>query len=311
MYLSQKTIKLLDEKLNILNRLRPINKTLLKKIKENFQIEMTYNSNAIEGNTLTEKETFWVINEGLTIKGKPLKDHLEAKNHKEALDFLYELIDKNKKNTISEYLIKQIHTLVVKDADDKIAGVYRTCNVFISGSNHIPPPGFEVPQKMEELIKWIKKEKDNYHAVELSALLHHKLAFVHPFWDGNGRAARIIMNILIMNAGYPMAIILKNDRKRYYRVLTEADKGDCSNLCEFIAQAIIRSLNKYLEILKPSIKKEEKLMTLTELSNNVDYTAAYLKKLIITNKLEADKKGRNWYSSIKAVDDYKKYKTKT
>ena len=308
MYLSQKTKELLKEKLDVLNRLRPINKTVLQKIKENFQVEMTYNSNAIEGNTLTQKETFWVINEGLTIKGKPLKDHLEAKNHKEALDFLYELIDKNKKNTISEYLIKQMHSLVVKDSDKNIAGNYRAGNVFISGSSHVPPAGFEIHQKMEELVKWIQKEKNNYHIIELSALLHHKLVAIHPFWDGNGRTARIIMNIVTMNAGYPMAIILKNDRKRYYRVLSEADKGSYRNLCEFIAQSIIRSLNKYLEILKPSRKKEEQLMTLNELSGLTDYTPAYLKKIILNNKLEANKNGRIWYSSIKAVNDYQKSK---
>lgn len=307
MYLSQKTKNLLKEKLDALNKLRPINKILLNKIRENFQIEMTYNSNAIEGNTLTKKETFWVISEGLTIKGKSLKEHLEAKNHKEALDFLYELIDINKKNTISEYLIKQIHSLAVKEADSEIAGIYRNGDVFISGSDHKPPSGFEVPIEMEKLIKWIKKEKNNYHIVELSAILHHKLVAIHPFWDGNGRASRIIMNILIMNAGYPMAIILKNDRKRYYRVLSEADRGDYKNLCEFLAQSITRSLNIYLKILKPSRKKENKPLALAELSKHCNYSPAYLKKLAINNKLEAVKKGKNWYSSKKAVDDYAKY----
>lgn len=306
MYLSQKTKNLLKEKLDILNKLRPINKTLLSKIRENFQIEMTYNSNAIEGNTLTKKETFWVISEGLTIKGKSLKEHLEAKNHKEALDFLYELIDASKKNTISEYLIKQIHSLAVKEADSKIAGVYRTGDVFIFGSDHKPPSGFEISGEMEKLIKWIKKEKNNYHILELSAIIHHKLVAIHPFWDGNGRVSRIIMNILMMNAGYPMAIILKNDRKRYYRVLTEADKGEYKNLCEFLAQSVIRSLNIYLKILKPSRKKEDQLLSLAELSKHFDYSPAYLKKLAINNKLEAQKKGRNWYSSRKAVEDYKK-----
>ncbi|MEA1962857.1 MAG: Fic family protein [Patescibacteria group bacterium] len=304
MYLSQKTKNLLKEKLGALNKLRPINKTLLNKIRENFQIEMTYNSNAIEGNTLTKKETFWIISEGLTIKGKSLKEHLEVKNHKEALDFLYELIDINKKNTISEYLIKQIHSLAVKEADSEIAGIYRNGDVFISGSDHKPPSGFEVPGEMEKLIKWIKKEKNNYHIVELSAILHHKLVAIHPFWDGNGRASRIIMNILIMNAGYPMAIILKNDRRRYYRVLSEADNGDYKNLCEFLAQSAIRSLNIYLDMLKPSKKKEDKLLTLAELSKYCNYSPAYLKKLAINNKLEAVKKERNWYSSKKAVDDY-------
>ena len=303
MYLSQKTKDLLKKKLDILNKLRPINKTLLNKIKENFQIEMTYNSNAIEGNTLTKKETFWIISEGLTIKGKSLKEHLEAKNHKEALDFLYELIDVNKKNIISEYLIKQMHSLVLKEADSEISGVYRNGDVFISGSDHKPPSGFEVPSKMEKLVKWIKKEQRNYHSIELSAILHHKLVAIHPFWDGNGRVSRIIMNIIIMNAGYPMAVILKNDRKRYYRVLSEADKGNYKNLCEFLAQSVIRSLNIYLGVLSPSKKKEDKLLPLAELSKHCQYSSAYLKKLAINNKLEAIKKGRNWYSSEKAVDD--------
>jgi Fic family protein len=159
---------------------------------------------------------------------------------------------------------------------------------------------------MDELIKWIKKEINNYHIIELSAILHHKLVAIHPFWDGNGRTARIIMNILIMNAGYPMAIILKNDRQRYYRVLAEADKGDYKNLCEFLAQSTIRSLNIYLNTLKPSQKKEDKLLSLAELSKYCNYSSAYLKKLALSNKLEAVKKGRNWYSSKKAVEDYKK-----
>jgi len=267
---------------------------------------MTYNSNAIEGNTLTEKETFWVINEGLTIKGKPLKDHLEAKNHEEALDFLYDLIDNHKKHTISEHLIKQLHSLIVQEADSEIAGVYRTGDVFISGSDHTPPSGFQVNQEMEKLIRWIRNNKRKYHVIELAAIVHHKLVAIHPFWDGNGRTARLVMNILIMNTGYSLAIILRNDRKRYYRVLSEADKGDYKNICEFIAQSVIRSVNDYLTVLKPSRKKDEQLMSLADLSKHVDYTPAYLKKLALNNKIEAAKKGRNWYSSIKAVEDYMK-----
>ena len=135
-------------------------------------------------------------------------------------------------------------------------------------------------------------------------MLHHKLVAIHPFWDGNGRTARIIMNILMMHAGYPMAIILKNDRQRYYRVLSEADKGDYKNLCEFLAQSVARSLNVYLGILKPSKKKEDKLLSLAELSRDCNYSPAYLKKLALSNKLEAIKKGRNWYSSEKAIKDY-------
>ena len=304
MYLSKKTIKTLEEKLKAVNKLRPIPKITLEKIREQFQIEMTYNSNAIEGNTLTMQETFWVIQEGITIKGKPLKDHLEAKDHKEALEFLYELIEKDKKATISEYLIRQLHQLVVNKSQSEIAGKYREGNVIITGSKHKPPDGFEVSSKMRELIQWFSENKDKYHVVELSALIHHKLVHIHPFEDGNGRVSRLVMNLLILKAGYPLAIILKNDRKRYYRVLSESDSKDYTALCEFIAQSVIRSLNIYLKILTPKKNQKEKYVSLEELSKGSPYSATYLRKLATQGKLEAFKEGRNWLSSKKALRDY-------
>lgn len=304
MSLSDKTKRILDQKLEELNSCRPIPRTILKKIREHFQIEMTYNSNAIEGNTLTLKETAWVIQEGLTIKGKPLKDHLEAKNQKEALDFLYELIDSQKQNTISERLIREIHHLIVKEADADIAGQYREGNVIITGADHTPPEGFEVPNEMQKLIKWINTNKNKLHPIELAAIVHHKLAYIHPFWDGNGRISRIIMNVFIMQAGFPMAIILKNDRKRYYRVLSEADKDNYSPFCEFVAQSVIRSLNLYLKFLRPKQKKNDKYISLEELAKFAPYSSAYLRKLATQGKLEAFKEGRNWLSSKQALKDY-------
>ena len=304
MYLSKKTIKTLQEKLKLLNSFRPIPSSIVKKIKEQFEIEMTYNSNAIEGNSLTLKETYLVISEGITIKGKPLKDHLEAKDHKEALDFLYELIDKDKKITVSEYLIRQLHQLVVNKSHSDIAGKYREGNVIITGSKHTPPEGFQVPHEMKELISWLNKNQKKCHIIELAALLHHKLVYIHPFADGNGRMARLIMNVLIMKAGYPLAIILRNDRKRYYRVLSEADSKKYEPLCEFIAQSVIRTLNIYLKILTPSRKKSEKYISLEELSKDSPYSATYLRKLATQGKLEAFKEGRNWLSSKKALTDY-------
>ena len=304
MYLSKKTIKTLEEKLKAVNKLRPIPKITLEKIREQFQIEMTYNSNAIEGNTLTMQETFWVIQEGITIKGKPLKDHLEAKDHKEALEFLYELIEKDKKATISEYLIRQLHQLVVNKSQSEIAGKYREGNVIITGSKHKPPDGFEVSSKMRELIKWFLENKDKHHVIELSALIHHKLVHIHPFEDGNGRVSRLVMNLLILKAGYPLAIILKNDRKRYYRVLSESDNQNYTTLCEFVAQSVIRSLNIYLQILTPKKNQKEKYVSLEELSKGSPYSATYLRKLATQGKLEAFKEGRNWLSSKKALRDY-------
>lgn len=311
MYLSQETIQLLSQKLKALNALRPIQPSVLKKIKEQFEIEMTYNSNAIEGNSLTLKETFWVINEGITIKGKPLKDHLEAKNHQEALDFLYEMIDSQKQNTVSEHLIKQLHQLVVRDSQRDIAGMYRTGEVYIGGADHTPPNFLEIPKLLQELIQWLKENQNKIHPIELAALLHHRLANIHPFWDGNGRTARLVMNILIMNAGYPLAIILKNDRKRYYRVLSEADKGKYKSLCEFIAQSVIRSLNLYLRILKPGVNKNSKYISLKEASNLSSYSATYLRKLAVNGKIEAFKEKRNWLTTKEAIENYVKNQKKS
>lgn len=304
MTLSNKTKQILDQKLEQLNSCRPISTTIFTKIRKHFQIEMTYNTNGIEGNTLTLKETAWVIQEGITIKGKPLKDHLEAKNQKEALDFLYELIDSKKKNTISERLIREIHHLIVKEVDADIAGQYREGNVMITGADHTPPEGFEVANEMQSLIKWINKNKSKLHPIELAAMVHHKLSYIHPFWDGNGRISRIIMNVFIMQAGFPMAIILKNDRKRYYRVLSEADKGNYDPFCEFVAQSVIRSMNLYLKFLKPKQKKSDRYISLEELSNLGPYSATYLRKLATQGKLEAFKEGRNWLSSKRALEEY-------
>jgi Fic family protein len=304
MYLSDRTIRTLKEKLKELNSLKPISSSILKKIREQFEIEMTYNSNAIEGNSLTLKETFWVIQEGLTIKDKPLKDHLEAKNHKEALDFLYELVDPKQKNTISEHLVRQLHQLVVQDSQKDIAGQYRNGDVYIGGAKHRPPSHIKITRLMHELIQWLNNNKNNHHIIELAAILHHKFVNIHPFWDGNGRVGRLLMNILILNAGYPLAIILRNDRKKYYRVLSLADENKYKSLCEFIAQAVIRSLNIYLKILKPAKDKKQKYVSLTELSKKSPYSAMYLRKLINQGKLEGFKEGRNWLSSEKALKNY-------
>src|SRR3990167_6176084 len=179
--------RLLEEKLRKLNKFRPISFNLLAKLRERFEIEMTYNSNAIEGNSLTLKETFWVISEGITIKCKPLKDHLEAKNHKEALDFLYELIEYKDNQTISELLVKNIHSLVIQDIDKNISGKYREVDVFITGSEHKPPSHLDVPGLMHGLIKWASENINKMHIVEFSALFHHKFVNIHPFTDGNGR----------------------------------------------------------------------------------------------------------------------------
>src|SRR3989344_2325834 len=194
-YLPSITKIRLEEKLAKLNKLRPLPNSSVQKLREKFQIEMTYNSNAIEGNSLTLKETFLVINEGITVKGKPLKDHLEAKNHHTALEYLYDLVDRDKKHTVSEIFIKNLHQIIVRETDKEWAGRYRNANVIIGGADHTPPDALQVPNMMRDLVVWLNSQKNKLNIIELSALLHHKLVHIHPFFDGNGRTARLTMNL--------------------------------------------------------------------------------------------------------------------
>ncbi|MFA6295828.1 MAG: Fic family protein [Patescibacteria group bacterium] len=305
-YISPIITKRIKEKLSRLNKLRPLPKTAVLKLKERFQIEMTYNSNAIEGNSLTLKETYLVINEGITVKGKPLKDHLEAKDHQIALEYLYDLIAKNKRQTISEVLIKNLHQIITQEIDREWAGRYRNSNVIIAGSKHNPPNALAIPKKMHELISWLRSQKNKVNIIELATLLHHKLVYIHPFFDGNGRTARLAMNLLLMQAGYPLVVILKNDRKKYYDVLESADKRNYKPLIQFIYQAVERSLDIYLKTLTPAKEKQEKFLTLAKISMQTPFSAKYLNLLARTGKLEAYKEDRNWLTSKESVDRYLK-----
>jgi Fic family protein len=303
-YLPMEMHRRLDDKLSRLNSLRPLPYAAVRKLKDQFGIEMTYNSNAIEGNSLTLKETFLVINEGITIKGKPLKDHLEAKSHIEALEFLYELVEKDRRNTLSERLIRELNQIVMRDIDKDWAGRYRNSSVVIGGAEHSPPDAVEVPHLMQALINWVRKNRKTLHPVELAAILHHRLVSIHPFFDGNGRTARLVMNVILMQAGFPMVVILKNDRKKYYQTLGAADKGDNTLFVRFIAQAVQRSLDIYLTVLTPAKKAKEHFISLAQLSKASTFTEKYLNLLARNGKLEAHKEGRNWLSSKEALKRY-------
>lgn len=297
-------VKRIDEKLQFIQSHRPLSRNLVQKIKEQLAIEMTYNSNAIEGNRLTLKETFLVINEGITVKGRSLKDHLEAKNHHEAIHYLYDLIEHNKRHSVSEQLIRSLQQLVIKDIENQDAGQYRKGGVIITGSNHRPPDAFEIPILMQELISWIKKNRSKMHPVSLAAIAHHKLVHIHPFNDGNGRTARLFMNLILLQQGYPMVIILKNDRQKYYRSLDKADRGNSSDIEKLVAQSVERSMNIYLKVIRSGGSALEKFVPLNALSRKYGFSNKYLNLLARSGKLEAHKEGRNWLSSQKALDAY-------
>ena len=225
---------------------RPIPKETLKSLKESINLEWTYNSNGIEGNTLTLRET-QVVLEGITVGGKSIKEHLEAINHEKAILFLDDLVKDNE--PISEWNIKNIHQLILKDIDNENAGRYRKENVTIKGATHIPPDYLKISELMEKLIltynTWSK-----YHPIIQAALLHGELVKIHPFVDGNGRTSRLLMNLDLMNNGYNPVIIKKESRLKYYEALDKAHTtGNYTDFVKLVTKLEVEMLKKFLELL--------------------------------------------------------------
>lgn len=225
---------------------RPIPKETLKSLKESINLEWTYNSNGIEGNTLTLRET-QVVLEGITVGGKSIKEHLEAINHEKAILFLDDLVKDNE--PISEWNIKNIHQLILKDIDNENAGRYRKENVTIKGATHIPPDYLKVPELMEKLILTYNTWNE-YHPIIQAALLHGELVKIHPFVDGNGRTSRLLMNLDLMNSGYNPVIIKKESRLKYYEALDKAHTtGNYTDFVKLVTKLEIEMLKKYLKLL--------------------------------------------------------------
>lgn len=229
-----------------LDNKRPISKETLRSLEESINLEWTYNSNGIEGNTLTLKET-QVVLEGITVGGKSIKEHLEAINHEKAILYLNDLVKEN--NPITERNIKGIHQLVLKNIDDENAGRYRRENVTIKSIAHIPPDYLKVPELMEKLV--LSYECWNrFHPIIQAALLHGELVKIHLFVDGNGRTSRLLMNLDLMNHGYNLVIIKKEDRLEYYEALDEVHTtSNYTDFVKLITKLEKEMLKKYLDLL--------------------------------------------------------------
>ena len=188
-----------------------------------LDIEYTFESNRIEGNTLTLRETGLVIDKGLTVGGKSMREHLEAINHYEAVLFLRELVQAQR--PLTESLVKQLHGLILRGIDRANAGQYRSVPVLIAGSRHVPPQPWQVPMLMEECFRFYEEQRKLRHPVELAALMHERFATIHPFIDGNGRTSRLVMNLILLQHGYPIANILGDSESRlaYYGALESAN----------------------------------------------------------------------------------------
>jgi Fic family protein len=226
---------------------RPIDKHLLNQIKEYFRIGLTYTSNALEGNSLTETETKIVIEDGITIGGKPLKDHFEALGHSEAYDHIYALA---KRKEITEADIKSLHRFFYYRIDAKQAGNYRKKKVIITGTNFIPPSPDRLPDLMRTFVEEIPNYRLNMHPVEFAAVLHKELVMIHPFIDGNGRAARLLMNLALLQDGYPIAVIPPILRREYLNSLNMIHKGNEKPFTDFIAGVCYESAKEYLRLLE-------------------------------------------------------------
>lgn len=297
----EKHLARIHEKKAKLDALRPIPGIVLRRIKEGLYLEWTYHSNSIEGNSLTLLETKLVIKDGLTIRGKSLREHFEALNHHKAIDWIETLVSDT--YVLNARDILTVHGLVLDKIEKEFAGRYRDMRVYIKGANFVPPNPLKVDDLMEELITWVTDEKNTLHTVVKATIFHHRFVWIHPFIDGNGRTVRLMFNLLLMKAGYPPAIILKADRSKYYDALNKANEGDYSKLLLLVFQALERSLDQYLYQL---IIDTEEYQPISDIVSEPDfpYGQEYVSLLARQGKIDAFKEGRNWVTTKQAVLDY-------
>ncbi len=290
-------------KKDIIDQARPISFGIVEKLKEDFALEWTYNSNSIEGNSLTLAETRIVISDGMTIGGKPLREHFEAINHYNAINYLESFVKPNYQLRSIDLL--NIHALVMKNIDDNYAGRLRDGMVRIIGANFTPPAPSKISDMLDELVGYLIKNPDNLNPLLLSSVFHHQFVWIHPFFDGNGRTARLAMNLFLLKEGYPPAIILKNDRKKYYEALNHANKGDYEKLTLIMLQALERSLNIYVNVLPKEYSVYKPISNIVH-EPDVPYSEEYISLLARNGKINAHKEGRNWVTTLEDVMEYSK-----
>lgn len=235
----------LAEKHQRLAALRPLSPESVASIAAAWDVRMVHESNAIEGNSLTLRETEMVLSKGVTISGKPLKDHVEALNLALAWDRVKQLASSG--NKLSESDLLELHRIILTRVEDNHAGHYRSGAVRISGSNHVPPNPIKVPELMEALFAELQSMPD---AIDKAAKIHHGIASIHPFTDGNGRTARLAMNFVLIAAGYPPVSISTDLRADYYKALEAADSGNFQTWDDFVRQQIEQELDRWLTALE-------------------------------------------------------------
>jgi Fic family protein len=290
-----------------LDALRPLPAAAVRRLQEQLAIEWTYNTNAIEGSTLTLRETQLILEHGVTIGGKSLREHFEVVNHAQAIALVESLA--GQREPITPAIARQLHTLVLANLDNANAGHYRQLPGRIVGAAHEPPPAWDVPAQMTDWAGWLAaQEQAGVEPVELAAVAHHRLISIHPFLDGNGRTARLILNLILLRAGYPPAVISRANRAQYYRALAAADRGSDAPLANLVGRAAERSLTLYLDATTPQTApplSDDTWLPLRTAAENAPYSQEYLSLLARTGRLEAIKRGRNWYTTAAAIGRYR------
>jgi len=302
MPITKTILERIQEKKKELDKLRPLDKLSLEKLKGEFLIEYIYNSTSIEGNTLSLNETKLVLEEGITIGGKSLREHLDVINQKEAFSWIENWI-KEKKN-IREADILTLHQITLKGISEYWAGKYKTSENRIIGSKLKTTAPYKVQSEMGNLIYKLNANPEKYNPIELAAFAHHEIARIHPFVDGNGRVARLLCNLIIMKNGYPPIIIRNKDRKKYFASLEKAHFGDLSIFINFIAKMEEESLMRYLNALTKTTANNE-LLPLSFLAKETPYSQEYLSLLARRSVLPATKINGVWYSSKEEVKKYR------
>ncbi|NTW97070.1 MAG: Fic family protein [Oscillochloris sp.] len=287
------------EKRATLDQQRPLPPAILAKLADDLRVRLTYHSNAIEGNTLDLGETQLVIAHGVTIGGHSLKEHREAVNHATAYDLMLDLAQRTAE--IDAAALLQLHALVMHDLVGE-AGTYRRGAVFISGSEHRPPHHTQVSGLMGDWFAWLSSDGLAYPPILRAALAHEMLLAIHPFLDGNGRTARLVLNLQLMRAGYPVALLLQGWRLRYIQALEQAHHGRYSPLVNVVGRAVEAGLDLYLEAC--DALPEELRRPLREVAEERGIDAGYLGWLLRAGRVAGAKRGGRWYVAAAAVRRY-------
>jgi len=295
-------MKRILEKKKKLEKLRPLNVYQLSLLKKQMWIEFIYNSTSIEGNSLTLDETRLVLEEGITIKGKPLQEHYDVTNQKEAMEKLDGWV-KRGKHTVSEGDILELHWISLKGISNEWAGRYKTVENRVLGSAVKRTPPYMVKEEMNKLVSFINDNPEDLNPVEMAAVSHQIIARIHPFLDGNGRCARLLSNMILMMNGYPPNTIINKERKKYFETIEKAHKGNRGPFVNFFARSLERMLDLYLNALVPTDKNNE-LVPLSMLCKETPYSQEYLSLLARKGRFSAVKVNGVWHSSREKLKEY-------